>query len=136
MVPAGIGYEVLKFAPAELRDIADLPEDVRILQALSPILEKYQTAGASWVYGSGPKSIYILIAHRYCLRMSPGVPYTHDTLEHFLKRYWELDHIERQPLTPIVENSSMTREVWHRDEDGKVREYIWRKGQWERREDY
>lgn len=126
MIPGGIGFEVLRFED-NLREIAQLPADVRIVSALPDIPDRHGIATPrEWCHG-GPsiRPIYILVAHRYCVRVSPGQAYQFTLLEEFLERYKALQLRELEPLEPPDENNQMGREAWHMDDDGVAREYVW-----------
>ena len=128
MIPGGYGFEVLRFEEDDLRDIHQLPRDVRIMGALPELAERHGRAPCprEWYHGSAPlRPVYILICHRYCTRVSLGQPYQFTRLEEFLERYKELDAQERKPLEPCDPDYQRASEVWHRDQDGVVREYIW-----------
>lgn len=122
----GFGYEVLRFEHESLRDIGLLPGDVRILGALPDCAERHSTTPREWCRGSAPmRPVYILISHRYCSRVPEGALYQFTEIEEFLKRYTELQVRECEPLVPCDEHYQMTREAWHRGDDGVAREYVW-----------
>lgn len=130
MIPGGYGFEVLKFERDCLRDIARLPEDVRIVAALPSIPLNGERWGPElppgWVHDVPLRPVFILICHRYCPRVDRGCPYQVDSLDGFLKRYEVLNLEERMSVmpTPGPDNQG-SRIAWHRDEDGEVREYVW-----------
>ena len=126
MIPGGYGYEVLKFDHESIREIAKLPTDVRIIGALSDLAERHGRTPRDWYRGSAPlRPIYILIAHRYCVRVPDGASYQFTELEEFLKRYADLAVLEGEPLEPCDDNYQAAREAWYRGPDGVAREYIW-----------
>lgn len=124
MIPGGIGYEVLKFEQTNLRMIADLPSDVFILQAMPDLAERNAIAPREWSHGAAVRPVYILIAHRYCVRVQPGATYTVTTMAEFLRRYRELEVSEREPL-PEDGELYWGRNAWWRDEKGELKEYLW-----------
>jgi len=131
MIPAGYGFEVLKFEDGDLRDIAKLPEDVRIVAALP---ELAAIAPAGWIHGgAAPRPVFILVMHRYCPRVRAGEPYCFSNIDDFLSRYAALDLEERRELTPMPDHNQWPHEVWHCGKDGKVHEYVWVKDQWVQR---
>lgn len=134
MIPGGYGFEVLKF-DENLREIYKLPEDVRIVGALPPI----PLNGGGWAADLPPgwthdlplRPVFILISHRYCVRVSRGMAYQVTDLEEFLRRYADLDKDEREPLPTPDPHNQLERMAWHRDDDGVVRQYVWHdKGGW------
>lgn len=132
MIPGGFGYEVLRFEDESIREIAKLPADVRIIGALPDTAERHGTVPREWYHGAAPlRPVFILIAHRYCIRVSPGQFYQFTRLEEFLERYKSLDAQEREPLEDCDSDYQRAREAWYRGPDGIVREYIWHpKGGW------
>lgn len=136
MIPGGYGFEVLRFDNDDLREIAILPKDVRIICALPDIPERHGYATPREWCNGGPllRPIFLLIGHRYCIRVSPGCAYQWTRLEDFLKRYAELQEVEKKPLEPCDPHYQRPREAWHMDDDGVAREYVWHEtGGWVRR---
>lgn len=126
MIPGGFGYEVIKFEHETIREIAKLPADVRIMGALPDLAERHGHTPREWYRGMAPlRPVYILIAHRYCVRVPDGCPYQFTRIEEFLDRYKDLSLQEGQPLEPCDEHYAQPREAWHRGADGVAREYIW-----------
>jgi hypothetical protein len=131
MIPGGYGFEVLQFDESSpersIRNISQLPADVRIVSALSDLPERHGFPGPrDWIH-PGPllRPLYILICHRYCGRVSPGMAYMFTRLGDFLERYRQLQEDEKKPLEPPDPYNQMMREAWHMDEDGVAREYVW-----------
>ena len=127
MIPGGYGFEVLRFEDADIREIAKLPEDVRVVQALPDLPHRAgPDCPADW-HAPGPRlrPIYLLICHRYCVRTPPGCAYQFTELDEFISRYYALQVEEKRPLQPCDENRQLPREQWHMDADGVAREYIW-----------
>lgn len=127
MIPGGYGYEVLRFEHESIRTIAQLPEDVRIMGALPELAERHGfNCPREWYRGAAPlRPIYVLISHRYCVRVRDGEPYQFTELEEFLQRYKSLEQQECEPLEPCDEHYQRPREAWYRGDDGVAREYIW-----------
>lgn len=122
----GCGYEVLEFDHESIREIARLPADVRIIGALPDDVGRHGCVPREWYHGSAPlRPIYILIAHRYCVRVPTGGFYQFTELDEFLKRYAEVSALEAVPLVNCDEHYQMSREAWYRDANGVAREYIW-----------
>jgi hypothetical protein len=127
MIPGGYGFEVLRFENDDLREISILPKDVRIVCALPDLPERHGYDTPREWHHAGPRlrPVYILICHRYCVRVQPGCTYQFTGLAEFLKRYAELQADEREPLTAPDPHYQMGREAWHMDDDGVAREYVW-----------
>lgn len=130
MIPAGYGYEVLRFEQGSLRDIAKLPDDVTIVGALPPTRvngepEWSERLPPGWRHGVRYGPVFILICHRYCPRMDHGMPYQVTDIDEFISRYHSLKLDEARPLTAPDKGNQMRRHVWHRGDDGEVREYVW-----------
>lgn len=127
MIPGGYGFEVLRFDDDDIREIVKLPQDVRVICALPDLAHRHgPDCPAEW-HAPGPRlrTIYLLICHRYCTRVSPGAPYMHTKLDEFMSRYYALQVEEKRPLEPCDEHYQRPREAWHVGEDGVAREYIW-----------
>jgi hypothetical protein len=136
VIPGGYGFEVLKFDDGDIRDIQRLPKDVLVVSALPDLPYLHgPTCPAEW-HAPGPRlrPIFLLICHRYCVRVAPGCSYHFTALDDFLHRYYELQTEEKKPLEPCDEHYQRPREAWHMDDDGVAREYIWHPtGGWVRR---
>jgi hypothetical protein len=127
MIPGGYGFEVLRFEDDDIRDIVRLPKDVLVVCAL-PHLERRRgpDCPAEW-HAPGPRvqPVYLLICHRYCVRVPPGCAYQFTNLDDFVSRYYALAEDEKKPLEPCDDSRQRHREAWHMDADGVAREYIW-----------
>lgn len=127
MIPGGYGFEVLKFEDDDIREIARLPKDVRVVCALPDLPHRHGPDCPPQWCAVGPRvmPVYLLICHRYCVRVPAGAPYMHTSLDDFISRYYALQADEKQPLEPCDPNYQRPREAWHMDADGVAYEYIW-----------
>lgn len=88
----GLGEQIIKILAAELRDIADLPDEVEILAVFPAPNQGYAPEAVfdqfPLVYvASGFRYAFIHVLSRYAIRRPRGAALTIEGFEEFMQRY-------------------------------------------------
>lgn len=92
----GLGEQVIKILACELRDIADLPDEVQIVDVIRPPSQSAGEFYPDFAFDQWPhivadeKYVYVHIRSRYAVRRPARSPLMVEDFESFLRRWDDL----------------------------------------------
>lgn len=84
----GMGQQIIKILACELRDIAELPDEVEIVKVIGP--DQVHVTPCSMIPEPREPYAYIHVKSRYAIRCPEGAPMTIETFEEFMTRWQDL----------------------------------------------